>query len=289
MIVSMTGYGSVTRHFELFDITVSVKAVNSKYSDIKIKLPKFLYLKEVELTNIIKNELLRGKIDVMIDVFLRKPLKKAKLNTEYFNMYMDVLREIQIKSEILDDIKIEHILKFENIIDYVDESDVTDFVDKEVVAVLMEALNSVKEMRNAEGNNLQLAIMDSLNKLAQLNQSINTFREEVYKINFEKYKKRIEELVSKVNEDRIITEAGIISERLDISEEVERINSHLQQMKNVIENEFPCGKKLDFFCQELNREFNTIGSKSSQIEVINSVVNAKTEIDKIREQVQNII
>ncbi|MCB4204681.1 YicC family protein [Deferribacterales bacterium Es71-Z0220] len=289
MIVSMTGYGSITKHFELFDITVSVKAVNSKYSDIKMKLPKFLYLKEVELINIVKNELLRGKIDVMIDVFLRKPLKKAKLSTEYFNMYMDVLREIQIKSEILDDIKIEHILKFENIIDYVDESDVTDFVDKEVVAVLMEALNSVKDMRNAEGNNLQLAIVDSLNKLEQLNKSISTFREDVYKINFEKYKKRIEDLVTKVNEDRIVTEAGIISERLDISEEVERINSHLQQMKSVIENEFPCGKKLDFFCQELNREFNTIGSKSSQIEVINSVVNAKTEIDKIREQVQNII
>lgn len=289
MIVSMTGYGSITKHFDLFDITVSVKAVNSKYSDIKIKLPKFLFFKEIELTKIIKNELLRGKIDVTIDVFLRKPLKKAKLNTEYFNMYMDVLREIQIKSEILDDIKIEHILMFENIIDYVDDIDVNEYVDEELADVLQEALNEVKKVRNAEGRNLETSILNSIAKIEQFNQSIGILKEEVFKINFEKYKKRIEDLVSKMTEDRIITEAGIISERLDISEEVERVNSHLQQMRNIIKNEFPCGKKLDFFCQELNREFNTIGSKLSQVEVINFVVNAKTEIDKIREQVQNII
>lgn len=289
MIVSMTGYGSITKHFDLFDITVSVKAVNSKYSDIKIKLPKFLFFKEIELTKIIKNELLRGKIDVTIDVFLRKPLKKAKLNTEYFNMYMDVLREIQIKSEILDDIKIEHILMFENIIDYVDDIDVNEYVDEELADVLQEALNEVKKVRNAEGRNLETSILNSIAKIEQFNQSISILKEEVFKINFEKYKKRIEDLVSKMTEDRIITEAGIISERLDISEEVERVNSHLQQMRNIIKNEFPCGKKLDFFCQELNREFNTIGSKLSQVEVINFVVNAKTEIDKIREQVQNII
>lgn len=289
MIVSMTGYSSITKHFGLFDITVSIKAVNSKYSDIKIKLPKFLFFKEIELTKIIKNELLRGKIDVTIDVFLKKPLKKAKLNTEYFNMYMEVLREIQIRSEILDDIKIEHILMFENIIDYVDDIDVNEYVDEELVDVLQEALNEVKKVRNAEGRNLETSILNSIAKIEQLNQSISILKDEVFKINFEKYKKRIEDLVSKMNEDRIITEAGILSERLDISEEVERVNSHLQQMRNIIKNEFPCGKKLDFFCQELNREFNTIGSKLSQVEVINYVVNAKTEIDKIREQVQNII
>jgi uncharacterized protein (TIGR00255 family) len=289
MIVSMTGYGSVTRHFDLFDITVSIKSVNSKYSDIKIKLPKFLYLREVEFINIVKNELLRGKIDVIIDVFLRKPIKKARLNTEYFNMYMDVLREVQIRSEILDDIKIEHILQFENIIDFVDESDKTEFIDREVVAVLRECLSEVKRMREIEGKHLQDVITESLKKLQAMNDEISNLKDEVYNINLDKYRKRIEELVLKFDEDRIITEAGIISERLDISEEVNRINSHIRQVINVINNEFPCGKKLDFFCQELNREFNTIGSKSSQIEVINYVVSAKSEIDKIREQVQNII
>jgi uncharacterized protein (TIGR00255 family) len=144
-------------------------------------------------------------------------------------------------------------------------------------------------MREIEGKHLQDVITESLKKLQAMNDEISNLKDEVYNINLDKYRKRIEELVLKFDEDRIITEAGIIAERLDISEEVNRINSHIRQVINVINNEFPCGKKLDFFCQELNREFNTIGSKSSQIEVINYVVSAKSEIDKIREQVQNII
>jgi len=289
MIISMTGYSNVTENFDDFDIVVSLKSVNSKYIDIKVRLPKFLYEKEIEIVNILKDKLSRGKVDAFIDITLKKPTKKAKINIEYFNMYMDVLKDIQIKSGILDEIRIDHILRFDDVIQYTDNKNIEESVDEKILAVILKAVELLKQMRSEEGENLKKVITDALVKIEKLNEEIKNYKELIYEYNLEKYKKRLKELLNEVNEDRVVVEAGIISERLDISEEVDRINSHIKQFYRVMENEFPCGKKLDFLCQELNREFNTIGSKSQQIEVINCVIAAKTEVDKIREQVQNII
>jgi uncharacterized protein (TIGR00255 family) len=289
MIISMTGYSNVTENFDDFDIVVSLKSVNSKYIDIKVRLPKFLYEKEIEIVNILKDKLSRGKVDAFIDITLKKPTKKAKINIEYFNMYMDVLKDIQIKSGILDEIRIDHILRFDDVIQYTDNKNIEESVDEKILAVILKAVELLKQMRSEEGENLKKVITDALVKIEKLNEEIKKYKELVYEYNFEKYKKRLKELLNEVNEERVVVEAGIISERLDISEEVDRIDSHIKQFYRVMENEFPCGKKLDFLCQELNREFNTIGSKSQQIEVINCVIAAKTEVDKIREQVQNII
>ena len=289
MIISMTGYSSTSKSFDDFDICVSLKSVNSKFIDIKVKLPRFLYEKEHEILNILKDELVRGKVDAYIDVNLKKPMKKAKINMEYFNMYMDVLREIQIKSEILDDIRLDHILTFTDVIQYTDDKNIEESIDKKIFLIISEAADLLKNMRKEEGENLKKAITDVLVKIEKFNKEIKNVKDKVYEYNLEKYKKKLKDLANEVSEERIVVEAGIIAERLDISEEVDRIESHIKQFYSVMENEFPCGKKLDFLCQELNREFNTIGSKSQQIEVISCAVNAKTEIDKIREQVQNII
>jgi len=285
----MTGYSNVAENFDDFDIVVSLKSVNSKYIDIKVRLPKFLYEKEIEIVNILKDKLSRGKVDAFIDITLKKPTKKAKINVEYFNMYMDVLKDIQIKSGILDEIRIDHILRFDDVIQYTDNKNIEESVDEKILAVIVKAVELLKQMRSEEGENLKKVITDALVKIEKLNEEIKNCKELIYEHNLEKYKKRLKELLNEVNEERVVVEAGIISERLDISEEVDRINSHIKQFYRVMENEFPCGKKLDFLCQELNREFNTIGSKSQQIEVINCVIAAKTEVDKIREQVQNII
>ena len=289
MIISMTGYSSTSKSFDDFDICVSLKSVNSKFIDIKVRLPRFLYEKEHEILNILKDELVRGKVDAYIDVNLKKPMKKAKINMEYFNMYMDVLREIQIKSEILDDIRLDHILTFTDVIQYTDDKNIEESIDKKIFLIISEAADLLKNMRKEEGENLKKAITDVLVKIEKFNKEIKNVKDKVYEYNLEKYKKKLKDLANEVSEERIVVEAGIIAERLDISEEVDRIESHIKQFYSVMENEFPCGKKLDFLCQELNREFNTIGSKSQQIEVISCAVNAKTEIDKIREQVQNII
>ena len=289
MIISMTGYSSTSKSFDDFDICVSLKSVNSKFIDIKVKLPRFLYEKEHEILNILKDELVRGKVDAYIDVNFKKPIKKAKINMEYFNMYMDVLREIQIKSEILDDIRLDHILTFTDVIQYTDDKNIEESIDKKIFLIISEAADLLKNMRKEEGENLKKAITDALVKIEKFNKEIKNVKDKVYEYNLEKYKKKLKDLANEVSEERIVVEAGIIAERLDISEEVDRIESHIKQFYSVMENEFPCGKKLDFLCQELNREFNTIGSKSQQIEVISCAVNAKTEIDKIREQVQNII
>jgi uncharacterized protein (TIGR00255 family) len=285
----MTGYSSTSKSFDDFDICVSLKSVNSKFIDIKVRLPRFLYEKEHEILNILKDELVRGKVDAYIDVNLKKPMKKAKINMEYFNMYMDVLREIQIKSEILDDIRLDHILTFTDVIQYTDDKNIEESIDKKIFLIISEAADLLKNMRKEEGENLKKAITDALVKIEKFNKEIKNVKDKVYEYNLEKYKKKLKDLANEVSEERIVVEAGIIAERLDISEEVDRIESHIKQFYSVMENEFPCGKKLDFLCQELNREFNTIGSKSQQIEVISCAVNAKTEIDKIREQVQNII
>lgn len=289
MIISMTGYSSTSKSFDDFDICVSLKSVNSKFIDIKVRLPRFLYEKEHEILNILKDELVRGKVDAYIDVNFKKPIKKAKINMEYFNMYMDVLREIQIKSEILDDIRLDHILTFTDVIQYTDDKNIEESIDKKIFLIISEAADLLKNMRKEEGENLKKAITDALVKIEKFNKEIKNVKDKVYEYNLEKYKKKLKDLANEVSEERIVVEAGIIAERLDISEEVDRIESHIKQFYSVMENEFPCGKKLDFLCQELNREFNTIGSKSQQIEVISCAVNAKTEIDKIREQVQNII
>lgn len=289
MIVSMTGYGSAFSSNDFLSATVVIKAVNSKYFDIKVKLPRFLYQKEIDYINILKSKLLRGKIEVFVDITLKKPLRKASLNKEYFTIYMDILRQIQIESEILDDIKIEHLLSFENLIEYLDDPDINHSIEDDAEHLIVEAVKNIQEMRRIEGSNLEIAIKESLDVLKEHIVKIETFKSTVFQMNLEKYKKRISELTENANEDRIITEAGILSERADITEETERVKSHLNQFRNIMEKEFPCGKKLDFLCQELNREFNTIGSKSGLVDIINLVVSGKSEIDKIREQVQNII
>ena len=289
MIVSMTGYGSGFLSNDFLSATVVIKAVNSKYFDVKVKLPKFLYQKEIDYINILKSKLLRGKIEMFIDITTKKPLRKASLNREYFKIYMDILRQIQMESEILDDIKIEHLLSFENLIDYGDDPKINHSIEDDTESLIVEAIRNIQEMRRAEGANIESSIKESLDILKEHIAQIERFKANVFHMNLEKYKRRISELTENMSEDRIITEAGILAERVDITEETERVKSHLNQFKNIMEKEFPCGKKLDFLCQELNREFNTIGSKSGLVEIINLVVSGKSEIDKIREQVQNVI
>lgn len=289
MIISMTGYGSAFLSNDFLSATVVIKAVNSKYFDVKVKLPRFLYQKEIDYINILKSKLLRGKIEMFVDVTLKKPLRKASLNREYFRIYMDILRQIQMESEILDDIKIEHLLSFENLIDYNDDTEINHSIEDDAEKLITEAIKNIQDMRKTEGGNLETSIKESLGALREHITKIEEFKTAVFQMNLEKYKKRISELTENINEDRIITEAGILSERADITEETERVKSHLNQFKHIMEREFPSGKKLDFLCQELNREFNTIGSKSGLVDIINLVVSGKSEIDKIREQVQNII
>ena len=289
MLVSMTGFGESSVSGEFFDIKMEVKSFNSRYLDIDIKMPKNISYLEIKLNNLIKKRVARGKVIFFINLIENKPLYLPELDNEKLKKYLDIIRSILVTSEIIDDIKIDHLLKFDDIIKYKETVYNKDDLESLIIEGLTHALDGLELMREREGEILKVDILKRLDLLAEIIEKVEMSSKNVYEYWVDKFKMRMKEMNIELDKERIISEAAFYAGKSDIYEELERSKSHIKQFAEIIEKEYPCGKKLDFLCQEFNREFNTIASKSSYTSVINDVIAAKNEIDKIREQVQNIV
>ncbi|MGA1862767.1 YicC family protein [Deferribacter thermophilus] len=289
MVKSMTGYGKVVKSNDLADISVEMRTLNSKYCEINLRLPKHFIFLEIGLKNLIKKEIKRGKVDVFIDVTPKKVINNPILNRNLLASYMSILRELQMESEIIDDIRIDHILKFPDVISYEDNEEIYSEIGDLIIEAVDETLKKVDEMRRVEGEKLKEDLLERINLLEKFKLNIDKMTDENYKIGIEKLKNRLKELEIKVDEDRIAQEVALLVERSDINEELVRVESHILQFRSVLDTEGEMGKKLDFIAQELHREFNTIASKALLSDIKSVVIEAKVEIDKIREQVQNIV
>ncbi|ADD68330.1 domain of unknown function DUF1732 [Denitrovibrio acetiphilus DSM 12809] len=285
---SMTGYGKLITGNDLCDLKVEMKSVNSRYFDSNVRMPRLFNFIEINLKNIVKDILVRGKVDINIDLKLKKQQYKPVLREEAVASYMSVFADLKNKFGIEGEVKLEHVLSFNDILESEETDDVGEKLGEFVLNAVKECAENLNDMRGKEGENLAADMRERLETIKNIAKEIDANRAGVFEYWKERFTKRINEL-GVTDEERIIQEAAVMGEKADIQEEITRIDSHVEQFVKIMTTEEACGKKLDFMCQELNREFNTIGSKSGKTAIINNVVEAKSEIEKIREQVQNLV
>ncbi|MCA1927607.1 MAG: YicC family protein [Calditerrivibrio sp.] len=290
MIKSMTGYAKKVEHFDDFSVKVEAKTLNSKYIDTKVKLPRWFNHLEIQILNLVKDKLDRGKVDLFVDVTYNKIPKIPKVNNSVLSEVINLLKAIKVEHGIHDEIKLENIFQFDNVLHFDEDEDFSKEIESKILETISKCLEDLDNMRIYEGSSLEKYIYSRLDDLENIIGQIDSIKDKAINDIYEKIKKRIGTLFgSEMDLNRLYQEAALLAERADIEEEVTRVRSHIVHFRNIMKNEFPVGKKLDFMCQELYREFNTIGSKSGDTFVINLVVDGKNIVDKIREQVQNLI
>ncbi|MDY5051806.1 MAG: YicC/YloC family endoribonuclease [Candidatus Mucispirillum faecigallinarum] len=290
MIKSMTGFGKINKSTEKYEISVEIKSVNSKYFDINFRLPKVVSALEITLRQPLQDILIRGKVDVRIEINIHTVTKQPSLNIELVKTYRDIFTIIADTANIEDKPKLDHFLRMPDVVDYINDDSMEEELEKATFEAVMECAKKLDIMRQNEGAALDKDINKRLDNLAENIKIIENAKEDIFEMWKAKFIKRMQDMgVDAGYEERIVQEASIMGEKADITEEITRLQSHIVQFKNIITNEYPVGKKLDFLSQEIHRELNTIASKSSKQEIIATVVESKAESDRIREQVQNII
>ncbi|MBQ3390648.1 MAG: YicC family protein [Firmicutes bacterium] len=293
MIKSMTGFGRSEYSDGKRNIIVEIRSVNHRYCDISVKMPRRYSFAEDKIKAIVKETAKRGKIDVSIVVEnVAAEDTNIQLNTELARQYMDRLTELKETFGLEGDITLQFLSELPDVMKAVpDVEDEQEIIDALSVPV-REAVRRHDEMKIVEGEKLAQDIIKRGQIIAGYVSEVEKISDEVTKMYKDKLADRIRELIGsnlEVPEERIITEAAIFADKSNVTEELVRLDSHIRQMESIIKNSRqPDGKKLDFIVQEMNREANTTGSKSADIGITNIVVEMKSEIEKIREQVQNI-
>jgi len=291
MIKSMTGYGGAKGTSGKLEISIEVKSVNNRYLDSSIKLPRVFNSLEESLKTIVHNAISRGKVDVYISIDSSKSDDiEIKINKPLVKAYVAALRDIAWENELSKDIRVADLTRFPDILQAEKREADVEKLSVDISKILKSALENFNNMRNREGEKLgsdMLARLDVIEKLT-------TQAEEVSPRSVEEYRKKLEARItevlqsSNIDEARILTEAAIFADRVAINEEVVRLRSHIAQLRDILSSDEPVGRKIDFIVQELNREANTIGSKGNDTEMSKIIVDLKAEIEKIREQAQNI-
>ncbi len=293
MIKSMTGFGRSEYTDGKRSIIVEIKSVNHRYSDISIKMPRRYSFAEDRLKGAVKDIARRGKIDVSIMVEnITEDDTNVRLNTMVARQYYDNLRELQKEFDLSGDISLPFLATLPDVMKAVPDLEDEEEIYKSLEAPVLEAAKKLDEMRTLEGAKLAEDIIKRGDYIRGRVKEIEVRSPEVTKAYAEKLRERIKELVGAnvtIPEDRILVEAAIFADKCSITEELVRLDSHIIQLNSIItKSNQPDGKKLDFLVQEMNREANTIGSKANDIEITNKVLEIKSEIEKIRDQVQNI-
>ena len=290
MIKSMTGYGRAKLSKDDREYQIEIKSVNHRYLDISVIIPKQLSYLEETIKKEIAKKVKRGKIDVFV-TFENNSLegKEIKINTELAKAYIDELKKLAEKENILSDIQVTEISKYPDVLNIQSSQD-DEKITEEVLETITIATDNLVQMRETEGNKISEDLLKRLN-------IINKKVEEIAKLStglIEEYVVKLEERINEIlknqeiDKTRLAQEVVIYADKCSIEEEVTRLNSHISQFKNLLNSNEAIGKKLDFIIQEMNRETNTIGSKANNLEITNGVIDIKTEIENIREQVQNI-
>ncbi len=290
MIKSMTGFGRGKYENEGRNYTIDIKSVNHKYADISVRLPRFLNSAEDAIRKKVAEYISRGKIDVYVtfENYSSKGIS-IKINKELAKTYLEELKSLSEETgldynlSVLDVSKLPEILKLE------DDQD-EELIVNEVMIALEDALSKFVEMREKEGAKLVADIRKRIAHIELMVGEIKKYSEHVVEEYIEKLKARVAELMEPgtVDENRLMQEIVIYSDKSSIEEELTRLESHINQFLDLLNQSSPIGKKIDFLIQEMNRETNTIGSKANNIDITNNVIEMKTEIENIREQIQNI-
>ena len=287
----MTGYGRSEEISERFILNIEIRSVNSRFLDFSPRLPRVLIPFEDHAYKLIKKRIERGRVSLSCKLeYLQGHSNKMSLNKEKLVEYIDVFKEIQKKINIKDLPNIGDIIRFPDIL-VTDEQNSDDDLKTRFIAALNKAIDEVEKSRIEEGSNIKEDLSKRINLLISFIDKIrNKILDDKDKV-LDKYKKKIQSLINTINLDeaRLYQEIGILAEKKDITEEIVRLDSHIDLFKKYMNSKENKGKKLNFLIQEMGREINTIGSKTDDLGVSHLSVDMKDELEKIREQVQNIV
>lgn len=291
MIKSMTGYGTACTEIGGKSFTVEIKSVNHRYSDITVKLPRTYSFLEDALRKKALERINRGKADIYVNVeYGEAAAGVVKVNTTLAKSYFDALKTLSRELGVPSDIRAEGFLRIPDVFTVEKAEDDEEEVKSAVVGALGEALDGFDEMRRIEGKKLYDDLYGHLTFIQNATDEIERRSPQIV----EEYRKKTEERMKSVlgdasyDETRLLTEAAIFSDRINVNEEIVRLKSHTSQFLEMISSDAPVGRKIDFLIQEMNREINTIGSKSNDLEIAKTVIDVKAEIEKLREQIQNV-
>ncbi len=292
MIKSMTGYGRARETRNNRDITVEIRAVNNRYLDCVVKLPRLYAFAEDAVKQCVQQSVSRGKVDVFITVDASAAgVTKVTVNRDLAGEYAAALNELaEVCGPTAYKVTPEVLARFPDVLTVTKSDEDLDTIRADLCAVLEEALSAFRAMREVEGAKLAEDIGSRLTTIETLTGQVEARSPETVAEYRRKLTARMQEVLQNASIDpqRILTEAAIYADKVAVDEETVRLRSHVAQFRTMLETGEPIGRKMDFLIQEINREANTIGSKCSNVSIAQMVVNLKAEVEKIREQVQNV-
>ena len=292
MIKSMTGYGRAKEKRNSRDITVEVRAVNNRYLDCTVKMPRLYIFAEDALKQRVQRAVSRGKVDVFVTVDASAAdVTKVTVNRELAGQYAAALNELaEVCGPTAYKVTPETLARFPDVLTVTKADEDLETVSADLCAVLDDALDAFNEMRGVEGAKLAEDIGNRLTAIENYTAQVELRSPETVAEYRAKLTARMQEVLQSVSIDpqRILTEAAIYADKVAVDEETVRLRSHVGQLRTMLEATEPMGRKMDFLIQEVNRESNTIGSKCGDVAIAQVVVNLKAEVEKMREQVQNV-
>lgn len=292
MIKSMTGYGRATGSFDGMDITLEIKSVNHRYFEFSSRIPRNFGFLDEKLKSFFQGKISRGKVECYVQIDTAcETSATVKVNEALARGYMAAYKELSELCGIENDIKVSDIARVSDIFSVCKEPEDEDKICADVLSVAAEALDRFIAMRTVEGEKLKNDVTSRLDFIVDKVGFIEERSPQTMKEYNDKLLARMSEVLSDVHvdEQRLLTEAAIYADKVAVAEETVRLRSHIDQFKKLFEEDGGAiGRKMDFLVQEINREINTIGSKAQDIEIARCVVDVKAEIEKIREQIQNI-
>ena len=291
MIKSMTGFGRYREIEEQREILAEVKSINSRYLDIYVKVPKIYGFLEDKIKQEAAKFISRGKTEIYIGIDnITDENIKITLNKIYLENYIEILHTIRDSYNLPDDISTMRIAQNRDIYNIEKLEEDEEALWQSVKAALTKAFEEFNSMRISEGERLLVDMAARIKKCGEIADEIKILSDNCKENYYDLFKQRLRDITGEVviDESRIITEAAIYADKISITEEIVRLKSHFSQFEKIVKENAPVGRKLDFLVQEINREINTIGSKSLDTEITNRVIEVKSDIEKIREQIQNI-
>ncbi|MGN0612773.1 MAG: YicC/YloC family endoribonuclease [Porcipelethomonas sp.] len=291
MIRSMTGYGRQQIIVDQRDITVEIKSVNHRYYEFSARVPRAYSYLEDKLKSFIKGSISRGKVEANVTI---NTLSGREVNINIDKVmaqgYIDALREANKEFGLEDNITLSTMIKFSDIFNVQKVADDEEEIWNDVKTVAQVALEKFITMRETEGESLKVDLLQKISNIETILEKVESAAPLTAKRYYEKLYAKLHEILGDTNidEQRIVTETAIFAEKIAIDEETVRLRSHISQFRELLDTDEPLGRKLDFLVQEINREINTIGSKAQDVHITKCVVDMKSEVEKIREQIQNI-
>jgi len=287
-VYSMTGYASKSFEFEDYTIFVQIKSLNNKFLEIKFKLPVYMENMEEMLRRMVRNYVKRGKVEITFKIVAKEQME-FKIMKDLLDRYLTIIHKIEAETEHQFQASLSELLSLKSIFSSVADVSCISITDPAVKEIFIKTIEDFQSSRYIEGENTRAELEKYIHTIQSSLNEIETVAPSI----IEKYKGQLQEKISelineRMDETRIMIEVGIFANKVDISEEISRIRGHLNKMLDTVNSDGACGRELDFISQEINREINTIGAKVPDYSVSEKVVEIKTNLEKIKEQVRNI-